>query len=759
MDTYDLIKKQILEINQELLKIIETAVTLPDITGESFDIWKRTCNTIDQQVRDDNMRLAVVGAIKSGKSTFANALFKGDYLKRGAGVVTSIVTRIRQGDRLNAILFFKTWDEINADMNHALVLFPSISGFDKSIKINIQSKENRKILASALSELQSDQLISQDTRSTSSVLLSSYLRGYDRVKDIISYEPKILRIEENNFDSHREFIGDDSLSVYLNDVQLEIVSDEFGQNIEIADCQGSDSPNPLHLAMIEDYLILANLIIYVVSSRTGIRQADIRFLSILKKMGLLDSTLFVINCDFNEHDSIEDLHQVRQKIIEDIALIAPNPETYSFSSLYHLLKNQKKELSSMDSVRVVQWENQPEFMAFHQKEFHNFWTVLHHKISNERVVLLSQNHLVRLSFITSAIKHWIGLNKNMLAQDIDSVRKITHQIDHYKPRIEKVKKIIRNTLNGAKVQIKKKLRREIDRFFDTRSDSVMGDAIDFVRSYPAGSKEYVQDLNSKSFAKALFLVYQDFRQSVDLYMAQSVNPEIVRLVSRLEREMIESLEGVSYPFEAIVQDAVKEYNQIFTFMGIEFPHSHLPSVNDTDLKYVKQSIGLKLPTVQTAMQYSAKIKTEAVAKLGYYTLLRLVKKIVRRNVFHEKEGQLKALKVGIKRMKRKMEKSMDATFRDYRENLKFQYFLKLTDALADDLYVRLFDQFQANVTDLLAVVGDFNEKCAHKSETSKHLDQMDNSALLIDQKLGHIKKELFMLSGHCKNNKTDQKEG
>jgi GTPase SAR1 family protein/HAMP domain-containing protein len=759
MDTYDLIKKQILEINQELFNIIETAGELPGITGTSFDIWKGTCNTIDQQVRDDNMRVAVVGAIKSGKSTFVNALFKGDYLKRGAGVVTSIVTRIRQGDRLNAMLFFKTWDEINADMDHAMVLFPSTSDFDKNTKINIQKEENRKILASALSELQTEHLISQDTRSTSSVLLSSYLKGYDRVKDIISYEPNVLSFKESNFDSHREFVGDDSLSVYLNDVQLEIISDEFGQNLEIADCQGSDSPNPLHLAMIEDYLVQANLIIYVVSSRTGIRRADIRFLSIIKKMGLLDSTFFVINCDFSEHDTIEDLHQVRRKITEEIALIALNPEIYSFSSLYHLFKNQEKELAQMDSIRVIQWENQPEFMTFHQNEFHHFNTILHSKITNERAVFLAQNHLTRLSLITSGIRQWIGLNKNMLVQDIDSVRAVSHQIDHHKTRLEKVKKFIRNSLNGATVQIKKNLRREIDRFFDIRSGSVLGDVIDFVRSYPAGSGEYVQNLNSKSFANVLFLVYQDFRQSVDLYMAQSVNPEIIQLARRLEQEMIESLEGITDPFEAMVQDTVKNYNRIFSSMGVEFSHSHLPSANDVDLKSVKQSIGLKLPNVQAAMQYSAKIKTEVAARLGYYTLLKLFKKIVRKNISHEKEGELKALKAGIKRMKREMEKSMDATFRDYRENIKFQYFLKLVDALVDDLYARLLDQFQAYVTDLFAVMDDFSEKRMDKSEMSKWLDQMDNSALAIDQKVGHIKEKLFVLSSCYKDNKADQKEG
>jgi GTPase SAR1 family protein len=747
MDTYDLIKKQILEINQDLLNIIETTCDIPGIAGDCFDIWKGTCENIKQQVKDDKMRVAVVGAIKSGKSTFVNALFKGDYLKRGAGVVTSIVTRIRQGHQLKAILFFKTLAEINADINNAMVLFPqSVDSNQKNVNINIQDEAHRKMLANALSTLQTEQLISQDSRSSSSVLISSYLKGYERVKKIISDEPTVLNFEEDNFESHREFVGDDALSVYLNDVQLEILSDDFGHNLEIADCQGSDSPNPLHLAMIEDYLVLANLIIYVVSSRTGIRQADIRFLSIIKKMGLLDNTFFVINCDFSEHDAIEDLKQVRQKIAEDIALIAPTPETYSFSSLYSLFKRQLNQLAPKDSARLNQWENQSEFILDHQKEIQRFNTALHRKIADERAVLLAQNHLARLSLMTSGVYRWIDFNKKILGQDVDSIKAIHHKIDQHRARIEKVKIIIRNTLNGAVVQIKKDLRHEIDRFFDTKSGSILGGAIDFVRSYVAVGGDYSRNLTAKNFASVLFLVYQDFKQSVDLFMAESVNPEIVQLSRRLEKEMIESLEGISSPFEAMVQNAIEDYQKIISSMNIAFSHSRLPSTSDLNLKSVKQSMDLKLPTVQAAMQYSATIKTEAVARLGYYTFLSLIKKVLRKRVSNENKGELKALKVGVRRMKREMEKSMHATFKDYRENIKFQYFLKLADALIDDLYARLLDQFQAYVTDLSAVVSDFAKKRIDTSKMSNWLDQMDHSALVIDQKIEQIKKELLMLS-------------
>jgi len=50
-----------------------------------------------------------------------------DFLKRGAGVVTSIVTKIRKGDLMRAQLFFKSWDEINREIRQALALFPELN--------------------------------------------------------------------------------------------------------------------------------------------------------------------------------------------------------------------------------------------------------------------------------------------------------------------------------------------------------------------------------------------------------------------------------------------------------------------------------------------------------------------------------------------------------------------------------------------------------------------------------------------------------
>jgi len=77
--------------------LLTTARGIPGLSGAIRNDWEKTCHHISRPISEDRVHVAVVGSIKSGKSTFINAFLKGDYLKRGAGVVTSIVTRVRKG--------------------------------------------------------------------------------------------------------------------------------------------------------------------------------------------------------------------------------------------------------------------------------------------------------------------------------------------------------------------------------------------------------------------------------------------------------------------------------------------------------------------------------------------------------------------------------------------------------------------------------------------------------------------------------------
>ena len=106
VDYYHIVNRK---LDLVFLKNVVLPYEIPDsVKGEGMS-----------QLSEEIIRVAVVGPIKSGKSTFTNSVLKGDYLKRGAGVVTSIVTRVRRGKILVAKLFFKSWDEVNAEVDQA----------------------------------------------------------------------------------------------------------------------------------------------------------------------------------------------------------------------------------------------------------------------------------------------------------------------------------------------------------------------------------------------------------------------------------------------------------------------------------------------------------------------------------------------------------------------------------------------------------------------------------------------------------------
>ena len=258
-------------------RILHEGRDLHSVDNSAFDDWEQICRIAREQIQKKVLRVAVVGAIKSGKSTFTNSLFNGDYLKRGAGVITSIVTRIRSGSHLEAALFFKTWDEINNDIRRGLVLLPGSDRLGEDNDFDIRRSRDRGQLQAVVDDLPADVQMASGNRNTGIVLLSSYLKGYDRVKDHVSSDNRTVKYDAESFAAHTDYVGDDSLSVYLKDIELTIDTGNMGQGIEIADCQGSDSANPLHLLRIQEYLMITHLLVYVISSRTGLREADVKF--------------------------------------------------------------------------------------------------------------------------------------------------------------------------------------------------------------------------------------------------------------------------------------------------------------------------------------------------------------------------------------------------------------------------------------------------------------------------------------------------
>ena len=142
------------------------------------------------------------------------------------------------------------------------------------------------------------------------------------------------------------------------------------------------------------------------------------------------------------------------------------------------------------------------------------------------------------------------------------------------------------------------------------------------------------------------------------------------------------------------------------------------------------------------MQYTATIRSEAVMRLGWYRTLRFIKKIFRRPVPESKEA-LFALEDGALRLKRETKTSLLFHFKDYRENLKFQYILKLADAVSDHLYDALQERLETYVADLSNIFGNFEEKQIDKRGNIEKFGDLLYKVKLSKEKVGILKGKIM----------------
>jgi len=740
---YSKIRKDLFQINSDISTLISKAKSIQDSADNVILDWEKSSKNLRKRLGEDIIRIAVVGPIKSGKSTFLNALFNGDYLKRGAGVVTSIVTRVQRGKHLKAKLYFKSWGEVNSEIEKSLEMFPSLKLQSKGRRFDIRQKKDRMSIQKAIGQLDAEQIITNGRRNANIVLISFYLKGYDRVKDELSSNGKTRKYEGNLFQKHKDFVGNEALAVYLKDVLLKIDSNAIGVNIEIADCQGSDSSNPLHIAMIQDYLFSTHLIIYVVSSRTGLRQADIRFLSMIKSMRIMDNFLFVLNCDFSEHESVKNMKKLADKVKEDISAIKPVQEIYFFSALYNLFKTINKNLPQKDKMRFAQWEKETGFVDISDRETERFKYSFEHMLGQKRYSLLLKNYIEHHGLILSDIMRWAGITAGVLDRDVSETTEIIKRIKTHQEGMDKIKSMVNTTILGAVPKIKNEIKRDVNRFFDTRSSDALGDIIGFIRNYKVSYRQYEENLKGSGFMNTLYLVFQEFKQALDTSVVEKLTPEVIGFAREMEKKIYDHFKSVFRAYEAVIEEAFAGYDSVLNMLQLTNSiKKEQRQIKLPDMDSIKEASGLKMPPVITFIRYSAKIKTEAVMKLGFLSVIRIFKKIIKNPISENNSDEIEALKSGIRRMKRETEKSIIFHLNNYRENVKFKYLIKLADVVSDVLDQELLRGFNNYADDLLRLNERINSKKVDKKRTHEILAEIMRDEPKINDKITSIKKEL-----------------
>jgi hypothetical protein len=243
------------------------------------------------------------------------------------------------------------------------------------------------------------------------------------------------------------------------------------------------------------------------------------------------------------------------------------------------------------------------------------------------------------------------------------------------------------------------------------------------------------------------MVFQEFKQALDAHMAETVNPQVIRFVKAQEKYLMEYLDEIAGPYGTMIDDALAQYSQAIE--DARMPSRRRPASRISiapELESIRKAAGLTLPPATATMHYSTQIKTEAVMRFGFYKIVNLIKKAVKRSADKRHQDQFLALSSGVKRMKRETERSILFHLKDYKENIKFQYMLKLADAAAAALYGQMLERFQHRVIDLSQLVDRIGAQRLDKETVSANLAEMEASAASLQDKIGRLKADLEQLN-------------
>jgi hypothetical protein len=526
--------------------------------------------------RDEWLRVAVAGTVKSGKSTLVNALIGHDLLKRGAGIITSLVTRVRPGEALRAEMRLKGWLQVNREATDAALF---LGTGDEGSTVDLRLEADRQRLRIALDGLGEESMGEGGFFDKNVALLGAYLDGYREVCDLLEDEPRSLVLGADEFERHREFAGSDALATYVDDLILEVPGLPYPGEYEIGDCQGYDSPNPRHMERVQEYLMGAHLIVYVVSSRVGLREADLRFLRDIRALGLADTTRFVLNADLTEHAAVADLGDLAQRMAGELRAVAGEVPLHVFSALRALLRTRVErgeELDRKERLLMELWQEE-ESEDSGGDGFAEFTAYLHRELGERRQTRLdgARDGVVHLA--AAALKTQLEAGVLLAGEQFDEFAAEAEALADARRRMEASLRSFESSIQGLGSALRKDLFRRIDEVFHPNSGRLAEAVIAHARGLRPHQDALVAGDRRKLF-RQMSRIYQEMRAEFHRYKVETVNPQAVDAVREVWRGVSgEMAAAASAPADLLIQN-MEAYREQAASLGIEIPDHELPDL-------------------------------------------------------------------------------------------------------------------------------------------------------------------------------------
>jgi hypothetical protein len=642
--------------------------------------WRTVLSQVRTHLAEDVTRVAAVGTVKSGKSTLVNALVGRDILKRGAGILTAMITRLQPGPMPGALLKFKTWGEVTEEIHRALGLLPDERLLQHGAPLGLQHQADRELLAEILVAGQQEDLWSKGGLSQNYYLLKAYLEGYELVKDYLA-SGQDLTLTGLELVRHQEMVTQEAYAVYLKDALLTVPTPWIPAGVELGDCQGSDSPIPQHLTQVLAYLLKTDLVLYIISSRIGLRKADFQFLTELKRMGLGDHLFFIFNIDLTEHRELAEIQDLLARVRDELAPWTPAPRLAAFSALKVLLdrrQSQGDELESREAALLKVWAADQEAIAFVEPEFQQFTADFEEMVRRLKTRRLLGGSLAQVQMVARGFREQLQLAQGVLGKDLGAFQELEARLKERRLPLEDVKVTVQQTLEGAGARLKAALKGRVNSYFDLHLGK--GESLPkFIHDYQPDWEQVAPPGDQAPFKIALYRLFQDFQTELSRFAAGEFNLQALEFIRRQEDWVKEELQKTMAPLFVSLQEALTLYYREIEALGLP------GSPPEVQPEIPARSKNFEVPLLSLPLELDWRWAGEVWMRTGVGALRRawqaIKGKLGRKVEADPREQQIKDLAKALKTIKAWLLEQVRAQLIDYRERLKFRFFFPLVDEM------------------------------------------------------------------------------
>ena len=664
--------------------------------------WQEALQHAEDRLQQAKVRIAVLGAVKSGKSTLLNAVLGADRLRRGAGILTSIVTRIQLGKISRAHLRFKSKSLLDRQFQAALAFLQSSDSSLPSCKLD-QASERQSLL-----HWLDEQPAEEDTShfSEERAFLRACLVGYSEAIGYLNNSTQVRTWSGEESCHHQAWVEQDSRAVFLEDLLLEEPGWTW-QGTEIADCQGIDSPNPLHLVQVQEYASRSNLLIYVISSRIGIRQADVHLLRNLYQLGLADQIIFVINLDLNEHEEQADVDRITEHILRDLRRCGwQQPHYFMFSAL-NLLLQRKLELTTREQKQLEFWQDHP-VSQMSANAWKTFQEELHMRLAHQQSQTLLAGEWRHCQRLHRQVSEFVERLQTTLSAETLDWEEWQSELQHRQRYLNYHEQNLRYTLKGGEQQWKQHIDYGVRALFERQGGKVWSSLDRFLRQL-----ELTQPKDNFSPNIQSMLWVQEAREKLLRWVVDEINvsllPEIARLCSEITMLINQAVEPF---FEVLDELQHREYKLQSKLQNDLVSSSENPKV-------YWQFPEIEPISFTTTMAFQTPEQLRSWLLYGQSWFRTLWRK--------ERNPQMDFHQQSQRELERQLRENLDFDVLNYQENLKYRYLWSGTEQLLETILVCWQEAARGCQADLSSLLEQLEKLRSERKQLIPLLAQWQNN--------------------------------